>query len=131
MKKKLDDNKGYWAHAVTMLKGLIPSLIGAMPHCSINPLTGKFLTIRDCLRIMGMPDDFNLVGDSPLAKVNHICQNVPVGTAADMMSGILDYLNGNCEMSSSKYIKQSNKTGEYVSQLEDNTSLESFLYLHK
>jgi hypothetical protein len=131
MQKKLDDNKGYWGHGVTMLKGLIPSLIGAMPHCSINPLTGKYLTIRDCLRIMGMPDDFNLVGDSPLSKVNHICQNVPVGTAADMMTGILEYLNGECDFSSSQYIKQSNKTGEYDSQLPDNTSLESFLYLHK
>jgi hypothetical protein len=131
MKLKLDENKGYWSHGVTLFKGLVPSLIGAMPHSAINPITGKFMTIRDCLRIMGMPDDFNLVGDSPLTKVNHICQNVPVGTAADMMTGIIAYLNGECEFSSSSYIKQSNKKREYKSQLPDSTSLESFLYLQK
>lgn len=113
MQDKLDDNKGYWAHGVTIAKGVIPSLIGAMPHALINPITGKYLTIRDCLRIMSMPDDFNLVGDSPRSKINHICQNVPVSTARDMMFNVVDFLNGSCDFVNGSYVKQNNKKQDY------------------
>lgn len=122
MKAKTDDGKGYWAHGVTYAKGVIPSLIGAMPCSLINPHTGKFLRIRDCMRIMGMPDDFDLFNDKPASVTNHICQNVPVGTARDMMSGIVEYLEGRTEMSSSPYVKQSNKTQKSQSEIPiDNT----------
>jgi site-specific DNA-cytosine methylase len=129
MQGKLDDDKGYWAHGVTLAKGIIPSLIGAMPGSLINPFTGTFLTLRDCLRIMGMPDDFNLAHENPVSKSNHICQNVPVGTAADMMTGIVNYLDGRCEFSNSAYVKQSNKNLKYDSVLPQNNTadLSSFL----
>jgi site-specific DNA-cytosine methylase len=128
MQGKLDDDKGYWAHGVTLAKGIIPSLIGAMPGSLINPFTGTFLTLRDCLRIMGMPDDFDLAHDNPVSKTNHICQNVPVGTAADMMAGIVDYLDGKCDYTSSAYVKQSNKNLRYDSELPTNNTadLDSF-----
>lgn len=123
MQKKLDDNKGYWGHGVTIAKGLIPSLIGAMPVSLINPFTQRFLTLRDCLRIMGMPDDFELYGKNPIRLSNHICQNVPVGTSRDMMEGIIEYLNGNCDTSGTTYVKQSNKKQEWTSVItEDNAS---------
>jgi site-specific DNA-cytosine methylase len=127
MQKKLDENKGYWGHGVTLLKGLIPSLIGAMPHCAINPFTGKYLTIRDCLRIMGMPDDFNLHGDNPLSKVNHICQNVSPPVAKDMMENVIDFLEGRCDIVSSSYVKQSNKNNNITDVLNKKPSLESFM----
>lgn len=122
MQKKLDDNKGYWAHGVTIAKGIIPSLIGAMPGSLINPFTGQFLTLRDCLRIMGMPDDFNIAHENPVSKSNHICQNVPVGTAADMMQGVIEYLNGKCEFSTSRYIKQSNKNFKVSDVIDEITT---------
>lgn len=133
MQGKLDDNKGYWAHGVTIAKGVIPSLIGAMPSSLINPFTGQFLTLRDCLRIMGMPDDFNLAHENPISKTNHICQNVPVGTAADMMTGILEYLDGKCDFTSSAYVKQSNKNLRYDSVLPTNNTVDlgSFLNLQR
>lgn len=129
MQGKLDDGKGYWSHGVTMSKGAIPSLIGAMPGSLINPFTGTFLTLRDCLRIMGMPEDFNLASENPVSKANHICQNVPVTTARDMMDGILEFLNGDCEYSNSDYIKQSNRNFSVISvngQKETTASLDSF-----
>lgn len=123
MQDKLDDGKGYWAHGMTFAKGIIPSLISALPISLINPLTGTFLTLRDCLRIMGMPDDFELVHENPTTKFNHICQNVPVGTARDMMDGIVEYLEGKTDFSSSSYIKQSNKNLRHESVLPtDNTA---------
>lgn len=135
MQSKRDDGKGYWAHGVTLPVGnIIPAFIGALPYCLINPFTEKYITIRDGLRLMKMPDDFNLVGDRPHSKINHICQNVPVTTARDMMVNVLQYLNGDVKYGDGSYVKQSNKnkTIVYVSSDEANTAdLDEFFNLQK
>ena len=133
MQQKLDDGKGYWAHGVTMPKGEIPSLIGALPSEMINPYTGNYLSIRDCLRIMKMPEDFNLLGEKPENSVNHICQNVPVTTAGDMMTNVVEYFNGECDMVDATYVKQSNAAmkHEIVDDAMNTQSLEEFFSLHK
>lgn len=113
MHAKCEENKGYWGHGETIAKGVIPSLIGAMPGCLVNAQKNRFLTIRDCMRLMKMPDDFNLATDKPLSEVNHICQNVPVTTAKHMMEFVIDYLNGNCELSNGTLVRQSNKTQQW------------------
>lgn len=138
MQAKRDDGKGYWAHGVTMPKGkLIPAFIGALPYCMINPFTERYITIRDGLRLMKMPEDFNLVGDKPLNKINHICQNVPVTTARDMMLNVIDHLEGKTVNGDCTYIKQSNKNKNIVRVALDedyaaNTAdLDQFFHLHR
>jgi site-specific DNA-cytosine methylase len=138
MQAKVDDGKGYWAHGVTMPKGkLMPAFIGALPYSMINPFTEKYITIRDGLRLMKMPDDFNLVGDKPLSKINHICQNVPVTTARDMMLNVIEYLDGKTINGDCSYIKQSNKNKTVVRVTLDETyaantaELDEFFHLHK
>lgn len=96
-KKKLKAGKNYWAHSVTMLKGILPGVVANIPTEGINYFHDDFITVRESLRLMGMPDDFNLVTD-PKNSINHVCQNVPVFTARDICSQILKYLNGNIEM---------------------------------
>ena len=97
MQAKLDDNKGYWSHGVTVPKNLIPALIGAQPASLMNPFKDSFLTLRDALEIMTMPDDFSLHFDpeteNPVKYTNHICQNVPHNVARDMGEAIIEYLN--------------------------------------
>lgn len=132
MQGKLDSGKGYWAHGVTLPKGEIPSLIGALPSEMINPYTGTYLTVRDCLRIMKLPEEFNMLGEKPESSINHVCQNVPVTTAADMMSNVLDYFNGKCDMVDATYLKQSNASMNY--EIVDNyevQSLDEFFSLQK
>lgn len=129
MRGKLQEGKGYWAHGVTMPKGEIPSLIGAMPHSLINPYKDRFLTLRDCLRIMKMPDNFEMIGENPQSpgNANAICQNVPVTTAADMAENVIDFLEGRCDTTRATYVKQNNSSMSH--DLEDVTprsSLESF-----
>lgn len=131
MQDKVNDGKGYWAHGVTVPKGQIPSLIGAMPHSLINPYYNRFLTLRDCLRIMKMPENFEMTRDKPQSPVNAnaICQNVPVTTAADMAANVIDYLEGRCDMISASYVRQNNvtmkheiideKTENNINNLED------------
>lgn len=135
MAAKRAKGMGYWAHGITMVKGIIPSLIGALPFWMINPFTQSFPTIRDCLRVMKMPEDFNLASLHPLkTKINHICQNVPVSTARDMMLNVVKYLDGDVVWSESNYTKQSNKNQsvEYPTRAEPNNSheLDEFFSLH-
>lgn len=133
MQEKVDQGKGYWAHGITVPKGQIPSFIGAMPHYLVNPFRSRFLTLREGLRIMKMPDDFDMVGSSPqsLANANHICQNVPVTTASDMTQFVLEYLRGETDRVSGDFVKQSNvKMGHTVLSREEST-LEEFISLHR
>jgi site-specific DNA-cytosine methylase len=135
MQGKLNDGKGYWAHGVTMPKGEIPSLIGAMPHSLINPYKDRFLTLRDCLRIMKMPENFEMVGDNPQSpgNANAICQNVPVTTAADMMANVIEYLEGRCDTVQASYVRQNNSSmkHEIIGEEAEIQSLDEFFNLHR
>jgi len=128
IKGKLDQGLGYWAHGNTVLKGVIPAFVSMIPFCAINAQKGRFLTVREALRIMKMPDDFVLANEDPLADVNHICQNVPVTTAADMAAEVNRMIRGEIELASSAFIRQSNKNGE-INYLEEapKATIESFL----
>lgn len=133
MQDKVDQGKGYWAHGVTMPKGEIPSLIGAMPHSLINPFKEQFLTLRDALRIMKMPEDFNMVGDNPQSpgNANAICQNVPVTTASDMMQFVVEYLNGETDTVNADFVRQNNSTMKHEIVGKEVVELDQFFSLQK
>jgi site-specific DNA-cytosine methylase len=135
MQGKVDSGKGYWAHGVTVPKGIIPSLVGALPYSLVNPFKDQYLTLRDCLRIMKMPEDFNLIGERPVTSSNVICQNVPVTTAADMMENVIEYLTGNTDTIKTDLLKQSNASMTYTTADDDKVSntmaLDEFFSLQK
>jgi len=109
MQKKLDAGLGYWGYGITVPKGSpIPALIGPTAGGMVNPFTEGYITIRDALRIMKMPDDFNLAGENPLSKANHIYQNVPATTAEDMMTSVIQFLDGHTDTSYSSFLLQDN-----------------------
>ena len=99
----------------------------------VNPFKDSFLTLRDGLRIMKMPDDFDMVGEKPQspANANMICQNVPVTTAADMATFVLEYLRGETDTVRGDYIKQSNLKMSYDVLSRDESTLEEFIGLHR
>ncbi len=132
MQEKLNQGKGYWAHGITVPKGLIPAFIGAQTHYLVNPFQERYITLREGLRIMKMPDDFNMIGSSPDSPINAnmICQNVPVTTAADMATFVLEYLRGDLDSVQSSFVKQNNKNMRHnIAPREENT-LEEFISLH-
>ena len=112
MKAKIDDGKGYWSHGVTLAKNETPSLIGVIPSALISTnqetQTSRYLTLRDALRIMKMPEDFILNHLRPVSCTNAICQNVPVLTAKDMSDSIIDHLNGNLPTVRAKEVRINN-----------------------
>jgi site-specific DNA-cytosine methylase len=110
---KVADNKGFWGHGTTIGKGVIPSLVAHLPSALIDAERNRYMTVRDCLRIMKLPDDFDLATEgNPKKEANHICQNVPMTTATDMMNCVISYLNGSLDMMSGKYVRQNNKNGQ-------------------
>ena len=128
IKKKVTAGMGYWAHNVTLLKGVMPGFVSWLPYAGINAQKNRYLTIREALRIMKMPDDFMLASVKPLDEINHICQNVPVTTAKDMADEVTRIINGACEFSDSSYIRQCNKNGEIASRIDTPIStLSAFL----
>ena len=89
-----------------------------------HPTEDRYITFREAMTIMGMPDDFELL--DPEKSSNHICQNVPVQTAADMSSEVLAYLEGRRETTSAPYVYQFNasKTVRYE---DEPATLEEFV----
>ena len=128
IKAKLGQDAGYWAHGNTVLKGVIPAFVSMIPFSGIVAQKGRFLTVREALRIMKMPDDFVLAGEKPLDCVNHICQNVPVTTAKDMADEVNRMVLDQCELFNSSFIRQSNKNGQIETLVEQpKSTIENFL----
>lgn len=93
---------------VTLPKKRIGAFVGHLPTLLTHPDEDRFLTIDECLHIMGMPSDFVLQGGR--SNVNMICQNVPVSTAVDMAEQVKAYLQGNLQYSNADFLIQDNKT---------------------
>ena len=88
-------------------KDYIGAFVGHMPTNLTHPVEDRYLTIRECLAIMKMPEDFILQGG--LRNLNHICQNVPVTTAADMAESIKLFLDNKLDSVDSNFVIQDNK----------------------
>ncbi len=89
-------------------KDYIGAFVGHMPTSLTHPDEDRYLTIRECLSIMKMPEDFQLQGG--LSNLNHICQNVPVSTAMDMAKSIRDHLDGKLDTIETDFLVQDNKS---------------------
>ncbi len=103
---KLEKGLNVMRHCVSIPKGHIGAFVGHYPTNLTHPVKDRFITVREAMSIMGLPEDYELL--DPKRRLNHICQNVPVSTAADAATGIKAYLEGRTEPVHSDYICQSN-----------------------
>lgn len=127
IQKKLDDNKGYYSHGGTTIpKNIIPAFIAPALYSTVQPFENRYISLREALRIMKMPDNFNLLLDQKSGNINNpnvICQNVPVTTAKDMMHFVLKYLNHDVELiPNTSFIKQSNFNKSFDIQIQTKTN---------
>jgi len=88
-------------------KDHIGAFVGHYPTMLTHPVEDRYITYREAMVIMGLPNDFELVGASS-SNANHICQNVPVKTAQDMAGEVIAVLNGKRTMVDTDYILQHN-----------------------
>lgn len=123
MGKKLDSGGNIMRKTTEIPKDYIGAFVGHMPYMITHPDVDRYLTVRECLDIMKMPKDFQLVGG--IKNLNMICQNVPVTTATDMAENVKDFLNDNIEMIGSSFAIQDNKSQTFWTEKEK-TTLEAF-----
>jgi len=82
-----------------------------MPTQLTHPDEDRYLTVREALSLMKLPEDFILL--EPKKSLNHICQNVPVTTAEHAARMVQRYLNNQLEMVDTKFLVQDNKKRTY------------------
>lgn len=102
---KIAGGKGVWddSPAIFMPDANFNALIGRTTD-SAHPYEHRSLTVRECLHMMALPNDFKLVTKT----INHICQNVPVCTASDMQRDVLAYINGELPLVDANVVFQNN-----------------------
>lgn len=105
---KLNSGGNIMRKLVEIPKDHIGAFVGHLPSQLTHPDEDRFLTIRESLSLMKLPEDFILQGGK--SNLNHICQNVPVTTAYDMAMSVKDYLEGNLPLIETKFAIQDNKT---------------------
>jgi len=109
--EKLSEGRSIMRRQTTVPKHHIGAFVGHLPTALTHYHEDRYLTVRECMSIMGLPDDFELL--NPKKNLNHICQNVPVGTATDMSTEIVAALEGNRERVDAYLLKQSNHKQTY------------------
>jgi site-specific DNA-cytosine methylase len=105
-------------------KNFIGAFVGHMPTSLTHPDEDRYLTIREALSIMKLPEDFQLVGGRK--NINMMCQNVPVTTAEDMARQIQKHLNRELDTITAEFLIQNNKK-KSINVARAQASLEEFI----
>jgi site-specific DNA-cytosine methylase len=126
MQDKLDAGGNLMRRASYIPKDYIGAFVGHLPVSMTHHTEDRYLTYRECMTIMGLPQDFELL--NPTRNLNHVCQNVPVHTATDMAMEIKAVLEGKRDMMKGTLMYQFNpqKTFE-IRDADPPNSLQAFL----
>lgn len=105
MREKLSRGLGYWVYGPKYYHETVNAVISKNYMEMIHPSEERYLTLRECMHLMGMPHDFDL-GEK--FNPNVICQNVPVTTAADWVHEVVKFCAGDHRDSGVSFVKQDN-----------------------
>ena len=122
---KLQGEGNIMRRLTTVPKGHIGAFVGHYPNLLTHPTEDRYLTYREAMSIMGLPEDFEML--NPSRNLNHVCQNVPVGTATDMANEVKAALEGKRDRLNANLVYQFNGQKTYeVRDKVDIPSLENF-----
>lgn len=100
-KYKVSIGKGWWNASSHFYREGIPfNAITMRAPNMLHPTEDRYLSVREHMIFMGLPNDFYLQND----YLNAVFQNVPVNTAADWTSFARDFVEGNTTPSNSKVL---------------------------
>jgi site-specific DNA-cytosine methylase len=122
--EKLGRGENIMRRGTIIPKDYIGAFVGHYPTMLTHPHEDRYITYREAMTIMGLPENFELVNASS-KNANHICQNVPVQTATDMATEVVEYLKGNRSLVDTDYILQYNHTQKAEYSAKEQT-LENF-----
>lgn len=124
--EKLQSDQNIMRRLTTVPKGHIGAFVGHLPHMLTHPTEDRYITYREAMSIMGLPEDFELL--SPAKNLNHVCQNVPVGTATDMANEVKSFIEGKLDTINTSLLYQYNHSKKFEDrEPERSSSLESFI----
>jgi len=103
IKVKALDNKGWWDCTPLIFREATNAIIGKNAQVT-HPTKERGITLREAMWLMGLPHDFEMVG----GVWNHICQNVPVSTAADWTHEVMRFVKGEITEFGGSFVKQNN-----------------------
>lgn len=124
--EKLKAGGSIMRRSTVVPKDYIGAFVGHYPYSLTHPVENRYITAREAMAIMGMPEDMELI--DPKKNSNHVCQNVPVQTATDMATEVRKYLEGKLPMIEGEMIFQSNhnRTHEVTIGGKDKTLTQFF-----
>lgn len=108
---KLDAGGNIMRRQSYIAKGPIGAFVGHLPMSLTHPDEDRYITYREAMSIMKLPYDFELL--NPRANLNHVCQNVPLTTAADMATEIKETLEGRRDTFNANLLYQFNNSKTY------------------
>lgn len=103
---KLKEGKNIMRRITAIPRDYTGAFVGHLSTLLTHPVKNRYITVREALSIMGMPTNFELI--NPKKNINHICQNVPVTTAEDMVKEIIASLNNKRVWVDAKVVYQFN-----------------------
>lgn len=109
----LDENKGWWIKTPKSYDDLMPAVQSKTLFSTIHPYEDRLLSEREHMKLMGLPDDFNMQGNFNTC-CRQISQNVPVNTAAWMARTAYEVL---------KNWNDKDKYSGYLVSCYDNTTM--------
>ncbi len=121
---KLDDGKNIMRRGTIVPKNYIGAFVGHYPKMLTHPYEDRYITYREAMSIMGLPEDYQLL--KPSQSYNHICQNVPFQTAVDMATEVKAVLENKRNYVDSSLVYQYNHTKTHELRGEEASSLASF-----
>jgi site-specific DNA-cytosine methylase len=101
---KVKQGLGYFAPQPIVYKGAANAVISKNMWWTLHPIENRYLTTREIMSLMGLPNDFELI----TKNLQQVTQNVPVCTAKDMTEQVVKFINGELQMTPYNFIKQNN-----------------------
>lgn len=101
---KVKQGLGYFAPQPIVYKGAANAIISKNMWWTLHPIENRYLTTREIMSLMGLPNDFELI----TKNLQQVTQNVPVCTAKDMTDQVIKFVNGELPMTPYNFIKQNN-----------------------
>lgn len=117
---KLQSGKSIMRRGTIIPKDYIGAFVNHYPVSLTHPVEDRYITYREALAIMGMPNDFEFLYPNKSKAYNQICQNVPVKTAEDMATEVKESLLGNRQWIEAKYLLQNNNFRTVAEEIKRN-----------
>lgn len=107
VENKIKMGKGWWDATHLFLNDRTNAIIGKTIGSFVHPSGTRTLNHRELFWLMGMPHDFTVVDNN----FYHVTQNVPVTTAADIITQIMKAINGELPGESGNFLRINNDRG--------------------